>query len=450
MRRLFDEQGRLAAGELTKSDGSVSIYRRGQAPTSSDAAGAPSFAELLNAGDAWRIEPSARTFGALGGEEGLKVEDGLGAYVVGRETVSVEGLSGGSLWLNKSDLHAFRMTLVVRHGGESFEYRFIEGGFERRRAADVPPAVYQLEPELLGAGQGARGEGDGATPRSNEEARQAAIVTRPAAVASAELEVEVAYLLNQIKANLGEQVSMGRTTGGALRVEALVESEGRKEAILRALGPVIGNPAVSVEVSTVAEALAKRERERVREGNTTEREVVVGAGRIPADAELRAHFAARLSDGERVDAAIKQFAARAMGHSRQALLHASALKRLVGRFTPEEAHTLHADARAKWLSMIREHAGAYRREVAALRSQLAPVFGSHSTGGGGVQAPGLEAPAQAAERLLQSSYAQDDAVRAAFTLSEGGSAAAIKSQQFWRTLTASERVAAAIQEAYDH
>ena len=448
LRRLYDEQGRLAAGELTKSDGTSVVYRRGQAPTSVDAAGAPSAAELLGAGDAWRIEPSARAFGALG-DEGLQVEDRLGAYVVGREAAAgVEGLSGGSLWLNKADLHAFRMTLVVRRGGESFEYRFIEGGFERRRAAEVPPAVYQLEPELLGAGQGARGEGAGA--RSDEEARQAAIVPSPAVVASAELEVEVAYLLNQIKANLGEQVSMGRTTGGALRVEALVESEGRKEAILRALGPVIGNPAVSVEVSTVAEALAKRERER--EGHTTEREVVVGAGRIPADAELRAHFAARLADGERVDAEIKRFAARAMTHSRQALLHASALRRLVGRFTPEEARGLDPDARAKWVSMVREHAGAYRREVAALRTQLTPVFGAHSTGGGGARGQTLngDALAQAAERLLQSSYAQDDAVRAAFTLSEGGSAAAIKSQQFWRTLAASERLASAIEEAYDH
>jgi hypothetical protein len=255
----------------------------------------------------------------------------------------------------------------------------------------------------------------------------------------------VAYLLNRIKANLGEQVSMGRTTGGALRVEALVESEGRKEAILRALGPVLGNPAVVAEVSTVAEELAKRE--RAQTGATTEREVVVGAGHIPADAELRAHFAARLADGARVDAEIKRFAARAMGHSRQALLHASALRRLVGRFTPEEARALGVDARAKWLSMIREHAGAYRREVAALRSQLTPVFGSHGEGAR-AQTPG--ALAQDAERLLQLSYAQDDAVRTAFTISEaGGSAAALKSQQFRRTLAASEGLAASIQEAYE-
>ncbi|MDQ5838663.1 MAG: hypothetical protein M3379_17940, partial [Acidobacteriota bacterium] len=230
-------------------------------------------------------------------------------------------------------------------------------------------------------------------------------------------------------------------------VEALVESEARKEAILRALGPVLNNPAVEVEVSTVAEALAKRG--QAQTGSVTEREVTVGAGRIPADAELRAHFAARLADAERVEAEIKQFAARAMSHSRQALLHASALKRLAERFTPAQARALPADARAKWLSMVREHAAAYRREVAALRTQLSEVF---NDGGAGVgdETVGDDGAAEAAARLLRLSYAQDGAVRSAFTISEGaGSSAAIKSQQFWRTLASAERLASEIEKAYE-
>lgn len=444
LRRLYDEQGRLVAGEWTRSDGTSTLYRKGAAPSES---GAVAPAELLATGDVWRIEPSAANFKSLAaGEEGLKVDDKLGAYVVGRESSAEgEGLRGLTLWLNKSDLHAFRMTLVVRRGGEALEYRLIEGGFERKRAEEVPPGVYQLEPELTGASGAERAVRDGAKSQDDETTQHAAVVTKQPSVASAELEVEVAYLLNRIKANLGEQVSMGRTTGGALRVEALVESEGRKEAILSALGPVLNNPAVVVDVSTVAEALARRER-AAGQDRLTEREVVVGAGRIPADAELRAHFAAHLSDGERVDAAIKQFAARAMSHSRQALLHASALQQLVRRFTPEKARALDTDARAKWVSMVREHAGAYRHEVAALRAQLAPVFGAQGGGGEGGGSPG-----QAAERLLQLSYAQDGAVRSAFTISEGGgTAAAIKSQQFRRQLSASERLAAEIEQAYEH
>ena len=54
-------------------------------------------------------------------------------------------LVSASLWLNKSDLHAYRMTLDVRRGGAEVEYRLIEGGFERRRAEEVPPAAYQVE-----------------------------------------------------------------------------------------------------------------------------------------------------------------------------------------------------------------------------------------------------------------------------------------------------------------
>jgi RNA polymerase sigma factor (sigma-70 family) len=499
LRRLYDEQGRLAACELSKSDGTSTLFRRGSPPSD---AGAATPAELLDAGEVWRIEPSARSFDALGaGGEGLKVEDKLGAYllsressvasressaagressatsressikthessaaahgssvaggessVAGREAAVAGGLVGSSLWLNKSDLHAYRMTLVVRRGGETVEYRFVEGGFERRRAEEVPPVVYQLEPELLDVTRGTKEEGGGqsegvATARGADEARGASNGAHATAVASAELEVEVAYLLNQIKANLGEQVSVGRTTGGALRVEALVESEARKEAILRALGPVLDNPAVEVEVSTVAEALAKRG--QAQAGSVTEREVTVGAGRIPADAELRAHFAARLADAERVEAEIKQFAARAMSHSRQALLHASALKRLAEQFTPAQARALPADARAKWLSMVREHAGAYRREVAALRAQLTEVFDDGGAGAGD-ESVGDDAAAQAAARLLQLSYAQDGAVRSAFTISEGaGSSSALKSQQFWRRLASAERLASEIEKAYE-
>jgi DNA-directed RNA polymerase specialized sigma24 family protein len=447
VRRLYDEQGRLAAGELKRSDGVTAVYRAGSAPVE---AAALTVHELLAAGEVWRIDPSAGNFSALAGaDEGLGVEDRLGSYVLGRERAQVvEGLRNASLWLNKSDLRAYRMTLVVGRGGEAVEYRLIEGGVERRRAADVPPSVYELEPELFGPAAGLKGQGPAAKSQGAEGAPNAHLAPHAAAPASAELEVEVAYLLNQIKANLGEQVSMGRTTGGALRVEALVESEGRKAAILRALGPVLDNPSVVVEVSTVAEALAKRERSQ--DGNTTEREVVVGEGRIPADAELRAHFAARLAEGGRVEAEIKRYATRAMGHSRQALLHASALRRMVGRFTPAEARELGPEARSKWLSMIREHAGAYRREAAALRGQLSTVFAAGGGGGARAEVNGEAGLAQAAERLLQLSYTQDGAVRSAFTISEGGgSAAAIKSQQFWRALSESERLAAAIQEAYD-
>src|SRR6185295_2309462 len=75
--------------------------------------------------------------------------------------------------------------------------------------------------------------------------------------ASAELEVDVAYLLNQAKGDRKEQVALTRSAGGSLRVDGVVDSQQRKEEFLRALGPVINNPAVTIEIRTVAEASAR-------------------------------------------------------------------------------------------------------------------------------------------------------------------------------------------------
>jgi RNA polymerase sigma factor (sigma-70 family) len=450
LRRLYDEQNNLLAAEWTNSDGTSNVYRRDTRPEEGVLNTATA---LLEAREIWRLEPSVKRFSALGiRPEELTAEEQSSFYLLTYQAPQgSEGLVRAQLWLNRADLHAFRLTLVLNRGGERVEYRLIEGEVERRRTEAVPPSVYQLEPELLDATGAAASGVRTARAQGRDEARPAAGTTSPpAAIASAELEVEIAHLLNGIRANLGEQVSMGRTTGGALRVDALVESEERKEAILRALGPVLQNPSVVVEVNTIEEALKKRPPPESGPSGVTEREVSVRTGRIPADAELRAHLAARTADGGQLDEKVNQFAVRAMARSRQALLHASALKRLVGRFTPAEVRALGPEPRAKWLSMIREHAQAYRREAAALRIHLSAVFPAS-----GDAAPSETADeanvGRAAAHLLDLSYAQDAAVRSAFTVSEaGGTAAAIKSAQFWRSLAASERLAASIQDVYHH
>jgi hypothetical protein len=136
-----------------------------------------------------------------------------------------------------------------------------------------------------------------------------------------------------------------------------------------------------------------------------------------------------------------------MGHSRQALLQASALKRLVERFSPEEISALSPEGRAKWLAMIRDHALSYQREVAALRRELRPIF--YRSGDTADDAGNEASPARLAERLVQLSYANDDAVRSAFTISaDGRTAAAIKSEQFWRSLSTAEKLAGQIQSVY--
>jgi hypothetical protein len=151
---------------------------------------------------------------------------------------------------------------------------------------------------------------------------------------------------------------------------------------------------------------------------------------------------------EAIDDEIKRYANRAMNHSRQALLQASALKRLVKRFSPEEIRALEPEARTKWLEMIREHAQTCQRESAALRQQLESVFGG-SNASKEQEAVDEANLTRLADRLVQISYANDEAVRSAFTVSaEDRTAAGLESPQFWRSLARAEQLAAAIQSAY--
>lgn len=450
VRRVYDEQGTLLAGEWEDTGGAGILYRRGGAAQKRTGAGVPT--SLLSADDIWRIDLSSGEFSALvGGGARVSAEESASGYVLhyaGRADAATPRLIHATLILRKGDLRATSQTLVVEGAEGKREYRFVETGFIRQEAGSVDPNVFRPERELLGD-FGERGWHSKETVPPDGTLHQPSAGASPVvAVASAELEIEVHYLLDQIKANLGEQVSVGRTTGGKLRVEALVETERRKEEILRALGPILNNPAVVAEVSTVEEAV-KRRRGKATPGGEEVQEVEVPTARIPADEDLRRYFAARVLGGERVEEEIERFAVRAMGRSRQALMHASALKRLAARFSPAEMRSLAPEARAKWQTMIREHARGYREQTAAMRRELRPIFSPGGGGEGTREKADDESLRGDAERLLRFGYAHDEAMRSAFTLSDGARASvSLKSSQFWRSLAAAESLAEAIEAAY--
>jgi DNA-directed RNA polymerase specialized sigma24 family protein len=446
-RRLYDEKDQLIAGEWVRDDGSRTLYRRGAGPQdlpapASGVTSAQSPTLLLDASEVWRLELAARDFATLIGSAAAVEENGE-AYLINyaNESAGGAGLLKATLTLAKPGLRAVAQTLLVARGGEVRQYLFSESGFAQVQTRTVAPSVFQPDPPLLGAAEKRRG--------GDEVAQVQTAPPQQPAVAPAELEVEVAYLLNQIKANLGEDVTLTRTAADALRVEALVETDRRKQEILRVLAPVIDHSAVEVEVSTVAEAL--RRRKPPGGAGVVVREVEVAGGTIPADADLRRYFSARLTDRERINEEISRFARRMMSRSRQALLHASALKGLVERFSPEAIRALEPAAQAKWRAMIAEHAQACQREVRLLGQELQPVFFLAAPPAGGEEAKTADGltPVQAARRLLQLSYTHDEMMRAAFAISDESRAGdSLRAPQSRRSLLAAERLAAAIEEFY--
>src|SRR5439155_2565980 len=80
----------------------------------------------------------------------------------------------------------------------------------------------------------------------------------PNATATAALQVEIDEALNSVGAFMGEQINVSRTVDGKILVNALVETDQRKRDLLAALTNFRSNPAIKLEIQTVAEAQARQ------------------------------------------------------------------------------------------------------------------------------------------------------------------------------------------------
>jgi RNA polymerase sigma factor (sigma-70 family) len=444
--RLYDESNQLVAGTWQKADGERVIYQHGSKLQSQAAPAAPADL-LLTLENIWQLDPSARIFSNLVAEpSAVRVEHRSTTYVLTCEkerAIGASRLLKATLTLNQSDLRPIEQTLLVQRGGDLREYRSAETSFELVPSKAVDKAVFQVEPELIGGNRPTGRTGDWAH-RDLTSSRVPPLTSASApAVASAELEVDVAYLLNQAKADRNEQVALTRSAGGSLRVEGIVENEQRKSELLRALAPVSQNPAVTIDIRTVDDALQRTQRPSAISIHQAE----ATASSVAVDRELREYFSKNSSTANSdVDEAIRSFSSRTVKRAYDALFHAIALKQLINRFANVDMRTVAPDARAKWLGMVREQAAAFERETSTLRRELQPIFfaGAESNGVEEWKIADDADLAAAVEKLHKLAIANNEAVRNAFTISSRSSAAALKSS-FWRSSANAESLAQRIE-----
>jgi RNA polymerase sigma factor (sigma-70 family) len=443
--RLYGDSDRLLAGVWQKQ-GAVVVYHHGSRPQSQPAL-ASFDSLLLNLEDVWQLEPSAQTFASLIADPAAAtVQERSTTFVLNYERVRIIGASRllkATLTLSKSDLHPIEQTLLVQRGGEIHEYRFVEAASELLPLQAVAPSVFEIEPELKG-GAGITGRtGDWASRDLTSSRVPPAPGTSTPPSASAELEVDVAYLLNQAKADRNEQVALTRSAGGSLRVEGLVDSQQRKDEFLKTLAPVSRNPAVRIEIRTVAEATQRSAAGSVLSVQETEDTV----NTVAADDVLRSYFSTKDPAGP-INQNISAYSSRIVNRAYQALFHAIEIRKLVTRFSTVDMRTVAPDARAKWLAMLHEHAAAFARENAVLRQEIQPVFfpelalqiAEHTS---------IQSDADLArtvERLHKLALSNNDAVRSALTISSHSSAAAMRSAAFWQALERAESFAKSIKE----
>lgn len=442
--RLYDQSNKLIGGTWQKADSTRMVYHHGSKPQSQPSVATPEDL-LLNLDDIWQLQPSAQSFAVLIEQPALaEVEERSATYVLHYEkgrTIGASQLLKATLTLSKSDLHPIEQTLLVLRGDVLREFRFVEASFELLPLKDVAPAVFEIEPELTGgAGEPGRPEDWAFRDLTASRVPPSSSTSTPP-VASAELEVDVAYLLNRAKADLNEQVNLTRSAGGSLRVEGVVENQERKEEFLRALAPVINNPAVKIDIRTVADAL----KQSSSSGTVVVQEPETTTETIAAYEELHEYFIKRDPSGPTGEA-IQNYSSRVVNGSHKALFHAIELKRLVDRFANVDMRTISPDARSKWMGMIHEEASSFAQKTEMLRQQLQPVFPAGKTISVDESAS-IENDvdlARAIERLHRIALSTDQAVSAAFTISSQSSATVVKSPYFWQSLERAEKLAAAI------
>ena len=446
VRRVYDEKNRLIAGEWTqtKETASRTVYHRRDLPQAERSAS--NSETTIHKLQSWQFEPSAKAFAELiGRADTARVSEDSSVYVISYAGGQVAGdgtLLGATLTLRKSDLHAVEQTLIARRGAETRHYRFVETNFERPSISTVAPAVYEPDPELISEGVTAAGarlkrKGDSSVP--------------PSFAATPEFELKVVYILDPFRARFGDQINLTRTPDGLLEVKGVVDTDESKNEILRALSPVSDNPAISVQIQTVAEVLARRQ--QTSPDRVISREFAGSDNAIPVYVELRRYFSREQnsSDDDRVDQAIRSFAARAVGRSRRVLSHAIELRQLKERFSGPQINVLTPDAKAKWFSLIKNHADALRRETSALREELAPIFFNNDGAGselGSIQIATEADLMVAIDQLYKLASSVDETVRSAFTASsDASSPALIRSPNFRISLIATEKIAGRIRQA---
>ncbi len=439
-RRLYDERGALVAGDWRRADGVQTLYHHKAQPKLQSAN--PQLA-IRNA-EAWQLDLTAKEFTSLiGNTQSAQVEETATNYLISysrRAEANASGIVKATLVLSRADLHAIEQTLVVQQENQVREYRFVEISFERRLPNSVAPGVFEPDAELLSSFRPeTRNEIDTRTSKTGT------VLAPGPVLATAALEVEVLRLLNQVGADLGDQISVTRTSAGQLSVQGITDTAQRKEEILRALDPVKSNPAVHIEIDTPAEALRKQPQVPSRTVVTVET-AQPSSNLIPVDADVRHYLGARAIPAIQMDEEVQHFANQMISKSRQAMYHAAAMKRLAERFSPDELGALDTDAHSKWLSLIRQHARSLQSQSAAVRQQMAPVFNVDSLDGeGGSEIGDTEALIRAVTRLFELSASNYNTIQSAFTISRTTTTpSTVKSPQFWRALRDAESLAGKI------
>jgi RNA polymerase sigma factor (sigma-70 family) len=460
-KRLYDENNNLIAGTWLRADGTRTVFHHG---SSAQPQTAPKNDEdlLMSPEDIWQLELSTRDFTSLiGSTDDTNVAENAATYIVNYDSERMIGTSRllkATIILQRADLHATEQTLLVKRGDEIYEFRFVEASFESLPDSHVAPTVFAPEPSLIGTAGPADGNVTEAKPSMTSDRSFPSLLRSSPPQASTELEIDIAYLLDEVKGDRNEQIGITRTKKGMLRVEGVVESQRRKNELVSSLAQVSNNPAVTIEIIPIEESGRRQkpdpsETVLASEGENRVDTVAVGPELRRYLSECRSGLRSieattfRGPGGVSIDEEVRRFSSRTVNRAYRTLFQAIELKKITSQFADVDMRMISPFARAKWLMMVHDHATAFERESEDLRNDIQPIFFARTAPSDIGEMKQIITDAdlgRAIERLYRLALGNTEALRAAFTISSRSSDEAFQSIEFWRSLIISERLAAQI------
>lgn len=377
---------------------------------------------------------------------GLRSSFGVTSWNV-RRAIAVAAMVVFAIWIGTDSASAMAARRVFVRLGE-----YVAALVRRPVVSTVPAPVVAARPVVTPPAK--------PPVKDSEPGRR---ITRPSArrmtpTELTELDLEVVSRLDRVGAFLGEQLAVTRDLERrVIQIRGVVDSDARRQELVGSLGPLATHRAVAINLSTAAEELAAQ---TTTPGDpVTIRSVDIDISPPPVHEEIRRHIGEKLrrqavaaGEADPTDAMIRReiqtFTANVLNRSLQARLHARAMMQAVDRYSPEDLKQLSADARRARSRIIRQHAEAFQRETAALRSALEPIFFTP-----GVSLDGLagESPADDADlpelagRLLEFGSSHDATIARTFSRStEATKPESTAWRPFERSLNLAERLAGRI------
>jgi hypothetical protein len=291
------------------------------------------------------------------------------------------------------------------------------------------------------------------------------VAPRPSRLTAARrtaLELRAIAQLQRVDAYLGQEVSFASLDSTRVDVRAAVDGDARKQVLLGALAPLARSGEVHAEIADLRSA-ASRVTTQAIDTDKAVRDFAFVKDQFPMFETLRRYFRHQHEfqsqtavpsavDEASIDTETRRFAIRVLDHSRRASQHAWALKHLGDRFPASLIRSAPSETQELWQTVSREHARAYRQEMALLRAALEPVMRTSGLLEGSPEAMPttvLNQPSDVwsrIDRLLDLHRVEDRAIQAAFAIQSDDRAGVnlVQTTAFWRLLEASETLASEI------